>query len=100
MALFIENYLYYLQRSSYKSSMVIFLLGIKSVNTSLKSLALDAEPDYCKFIDCAKIKSTECRLRCATYDWCKRVVDCSEVGAEQICPVVCGKGRKDNNIYL
>ena len=79
--------------------MIIFLLGIKSLNKSLKPLALDAEPDYCKFIDCEKIKSTECHLTCATYDWCKRNVDCSEVGAEEICPVVCGKGRKDNDIY-
>ena len=85
--------------SSYTSSMIIFLLGIKSLNKSLKPLALDGEPDYCKFKDCAKIKSTECHLTCATYDWCKRVVDCSEIGAEEICPVVCGKDRKDNDIY-
>ena len=75
------------------------MLGIKSLNKSLKPLALDAEPDYCKFKDCAKIKSTECHLTCATYHWCKRVVDCSEIGAEEICPVVCGKDRKDNDIY-
>ena len=85
--------------SSYTSSMIILSLGIKSLNTLLKPLALEAEPDYCKFIDCSKIKSTECHLTCATYEWCKRVVDCSEVGAEQICPVVCGKGRKYDDIY-
>ena len=77
-----------------KLHIIVFSLG--SPKKPLKSMALDAEPAYCAFIDCSIIRLDKCPVTCGTYEprWCKRTADCKNPGASQICPVTCPRARK------
>ena len=86
----IQNRVHSLQ----KLHIIVFSLG--SPKKPLKSMALDAEPAYCAFIDCSIIRLDKCPVTCGTYEprWCKRAADCEKPGASQICPVTCPRARK------
>ena len=89
--------LYRIQNHSLqKLHIIVFSLG--SPKKPLKSMALDAEPAYCAFIDCSIIRLDKCPVTCGTYEprWCERAADCEKPEASQICPVTCPQARKYN----
>ena len=78
--------------------MIIFSSG--TPKEAVKSRALDADPGYCAFLDCGKIKIGECPVTCGskfTHEphWCK-AVDCTKLGASQICHVTCPMAKNDS----